>query len=69
MKVGDKVYIRGDRRTAMGTYLPEQLVDGKYVKRYGTDEPWVGTVEKIDGDMVKVGGVWRGVEMYEVTGQ
>jgi len=67
MKVGDKVMIRGDRRTA-GKYAPEQLVDGKYVKRLGTDEPWIGTVEKIDGDMAKVGGGWRGIEMYEVVG-
>jgi len=68
LKVGDVVAIRGDRRRA-GKYLPEQLVDGKYVKRHGTDEIWTGRIDAItpgdEGDMVKVGGGWRGCEMYE----
>lgn len=46
---------------------PEQLVDGKYVKKFGTNEPWTGKVREISGDMVLVGGGWRGIEMYEVT--
>lgn len=66
MNIGDRVMIRGDRRTS-GKYSTEQLVDGKYVKKFGTTEPWTGKVKKIEGDMVLVGGGWRGVEMYEVV--
>lgn len=66
MKIGDTVMIRGDLRTS-GKYAQEQLVNGKYVKKFGTNEPWTGKVKKVDGDMALVGGGWRGVEMYEVV--
>lgn len=66
MKVGDTVMIRGDRRTA-GKYTPDQLVNGKYVKKFGTNEPWTGKVREVSGDMVLVDAGWRGIEMYEVT--
>lgn len=66
--IGSKVMIRGDRRTS-GKYHPSQLVDGKYVKRFGTDEPWIGVVRDINpwnGEAL-VGGGWRGLEMYELV--
>lgn len=68
MKVGDKVYIRGDCRKA-GKYLPEQLIDGKYVKHAWKPEPWVGIVTKVDEVQQEalVGGGWRGFEMYELV--
>lgn len=68
INIGDKVMIRGDKRTA-GKYAPEQLVDGKYVKRQGTNEPWVGVVKDVNAwnQEALVGGGWRGFEMYEVV--
>lgn len=73
IKVGDVVAIRGDKRMNffggkwVCAYLPEQLVDGKYVKHTGHGGVWTGIVESIDheDDMVKVGGVWRGSELFE----
>ncbi|UVD32804.1 hypothetical protein [Pseudomonas phage PH826] len=67
IKVGDIVAIRGDLRKKHGgtcQYLPEQLVGGKYLKHAGTGEMWTGRVSKIQGDMAKVGGGWRGIEFY-----
>jgi hypothetical protein len=65
LKIGDLVAIRGDLRVNIKgncAYTPDQLVDGKFLKRHGTDEIWAGRVEKIvheeAGDMVLVGG-WR----------
>lgn len=65
---GQLVHIRGDLRKNLDgscSYLPEQLVAGKYVKRHGTDQAWTGRVEAVSGDMAKVGGGWRHVELYE----
>lgn len=69
IKVGDTVMIRGDLD---GRYLPEQLIDGKYVKHAFENRPWTGVVQKInpgvgDGPMALVGGGWRGIERYEVV--
>ncbi|AGS81705.1 hypothetical protein PAK_P30083 [Pseudomonas phage PAK_P3] len=67
IKVGDIVAIRGDlRKKNDGScqYLPEQLVDGKFLKHAGTGEIWTGQVTRVQGDMAKVGGGWRGVESY-----
>ncbi len=73
IQIGDVVAIRGDRRrTYVGngkficSYTDEQLVDGKYVRHTGHGGIWTGVVEGISGDMVKVGGGWRGIEMVEV---
>lgn len=77
IQVGDTVAIRGDKRRVgitYGTdskcaYTDDQLVDGKYLKRFGTDDIWTGKVTKICDDefggMALVGGGWRGIEMYE----
>lgn len=67
IRVGDIVAIRGDLRKKLGgscQYLPEQLVDGKFLKHTGTGEMWTGRVERIQGDLAKVGGGWRGIENY-----
>lgn len=67
ISIGSKVMIRGDKRTA-GKYHANQLVDGKYVKRHGSDEPWIGVVKDINkwNNEALVGGGWRGLEMYEL---
>lgn len=65
MVIGDVVAIRGDRRTA-GSYTPDQLVDGKYVRHSGHNGIWTGVIDKVLGDMALCAGGWRGVEMYEV---
>lgn len=73
IQVGDTVAIRGDKmvsynpayRKVVCRYLPEQLVDGKYVMHTGHGGIWMGIVEKISGDMAFVGGGWRGIEFYE----
>ncbi|ATI16001.1 hypothetical protein Y35_GM000028 [Pseudomonas phage YS35] len=67
VRVGDIVAIRGDIRKKLdGTcqYTPEQLVGGKFLKHAGTGEIWTGRVSKIQGDMAKVEGAWRGIEFY-----
>ena len=78
LKVGDQVAIRGDKDGGMKInhstgklvfwcrYFPEQLVDGKYVRHTNTGEAWTGTIEAIRGDMAKVAGGWRGIELLEV---
>ena len=67
IRVGDIVAIRGDLRKKLDgscQYLPEQLVDGKFLKHTGTGEMWTGRVERIRGDVAEVGGGWRGIEYY-----
>lgn len=62
LQVGDTVAIRGDRRLRIDgscQYLPEQLVDGKYLKHTGHGGVWTGKVQKIQGDEALVGGGWR----------
>ncbi len=80
IKVGDVVAIRGDLRTTDNgywengeyhsrkrcVYLPEQLIDGKYLKHTGHGGIWTGVVKKIDGDMALVGGGWRRLDSYEL---
>lgn len=73
--IGDTVAIRGDRCFSFGkcTYTPDQLIDGKFLKRPGTEEMWTGTVQEIqDIDvcfLLKVSsgknGGWREAEKYE----
>lgn len=64
LTVGDKVYLRGDRRTS-GRYSGNQLVEGRYVKHAVTGKAWIGMIKQIHGDMALCGGGWRGIEMYE----
>ncbi|HCU2480908.1 TPA: hypothetical protein OUK43_000391 [Pseudomonas aeruginosa] len=68
LQVGDTVAIRGDRRLTMNSicqYLPEQLVDGKYLKHTGHGGAWTGRIDKIQGEEALVGGGWRHLSMYE----
>lgn len=71
IQIGDVVAIRGDLRVRMNDgvclYMSNQLVLGKYLKHTGHGGIWVGIVEKVDGDMARVAGGWRGIEMYEVV--
>ena len=72
MKVGDVVYIRGDKRInndGRCAYTPDQLVDGKYIKRHGSDKAWEGPVTKIDSadGRALVGGGWRPIDHYELV--
>ncbi len=73
IKIGDTVALRGDKRMNyigngkyVCAYTDDQLVDGKYVRHTGHGGIWTGVVERIDGDMVKVAGAWRGIGMVEV---
>lgn len=66
--VGDVVAVRGDLRLRMDgscQYPQDQLALGKYIKHQTHGGIWTGVVEKIKGDMVRVGGGWRGIEGYE----
>ena len=73
LKVGNTVAIRGDLQISLPTwgqkwrcrYDSEQLVQGKYLKRTGTNGIWTGIVKKINGDMAFVGGGWRGICFLE----
>ena len=53
--------VAGLMLVASGTASAQQRMTGEVITASGT-------VEKIDGDMAKVGGGWRGIEMYEVVG-
>jgi len=59
IRVGDVVAIRGDLRLRMDgscQYTPNQLALGKYLKHQTHGGVWTGIVEKIEGDMARVGG-------------
>lgn len=77
LQVGDRVAIRGDRRWNYlfnrCQYAPEQLVDGQYVKKPGTNEIWTGTITGFtaDGEHARLGNsraAWA-VRLLEKIGQ
>jgi hypothetical protein len=76
LKIGDTVAIRGDKcwnyQIDRCRYLPEQLIDGKYIKHTGTGKVWTGKITKIIEDGTRAclggGGSWNIdlLEKYEV---
>jgi hypothetical protein len=73
MKIGDLVRIRGDKRWNYSMnvcmYTQSQLVDGKYLKHTGHGGAWTGRINKIQGDLVHVGGGWWNENLVEVIGE
>lgn len=71
LKIGDLVKIRGDKRWNYSIdkccYTPDQLVDGKYIKHTGHGGVWTGHIDKIQGDMIRVGGGWWNEHLVEVV--